>query len=93
MTRSTDFDPQYTQGRAAAPQLKIGAFVHMQSNGVADGTEDWETMVHWPKTAHCALKRRVPWSSTWLTGNGTNTHYNINLYSFFIVLLYAFIGA
>ncbi len=26
------------------PQLNIGAFAHMQSNGVIDGTEDWETV-------------------------------------------------
>lgn len=35
----------YTHGeRAAAPELKIGAYVHMQSYGVVvDGTEVWNT--------------------------------------------------
>lgn len=28
---------------AHRPQLNIGAFAHMQSNGVVDGTKDWET--------------------------------------------------
>lgn len=28
----------------SSPQVKICAFVHMQSDGVADGKEDWETV-------------------------------------------------
>lgn len=32
-----------THSSRLPPQLKSGAFVHMQSNGAVDGTEFWET--------------------------------------------------
>ncbi len=42
---SDDICLLHTQGHAPpAPQLNISAFAHMQSNGVIDGTKDWETV-------------------------------------------------
>ncbi len=33
-----------TRSSAPPPQLNISEFAHMQSNGAADWTDDWETV-------------------------------------------------
>lgn len=44
----------------SSPELQTGAFVHMHSNGVDDGTEEWEKQrIHKPKTRYPFLSNIV----------------------------------
>ncbi len=56
---SDDICLLYTQG-AAPPQLNIGVFAHMQSNGVVNATENWEMVEEEGPMAEDHLNRNVP---------------------------------